>query len=71
MVGQFSLTDIYICIYIFFQLFLYFHFFFCLDEKAFVSKPYQNDLWQSLFGAQCKMLFLSAGQNYYSIFERR
>ena len=38
MVGQFALTDI------FFQLFLYFHFFFCLDEEAFVSKPYQNTL---------------------------
>ena len=33
-VGQFALTDI------FSQLFLYFYFFFCLDEKAFVSMPY-------------------------------
>ena len=27
---------------IFIKLFLYFLFFFCLDEKGFVSKPYQN-----------------------------
>ena len=64
MAGQFALTDI------FFQLFLYFHFFFCLDEKAFVSKPYQNAQRQLQFSAQCMMGFLSAGQNYYSIFER-
>ena len=62
MVGQFALTDN------FFQLFLYFHFFFCLDKKAFVSKQYQNALWQPQFSVQCMMGFLSASRNYYSIF---